>query len=154
LAGATLGLDALRGNQIPKGENAISSEATQLGQQATQLQSYLSSGTLPPGVQTALNQAASSASAAIRSQYASRGMSGSSAEAADLADVQNTIVSQGVSIATNLLNTGVNEANLASQLYGQILSTSLAQDNQLASALATLASASARPTTFTLNAAA
>ena len=106
LGGALIGYDVLKGNQVPKGENAINATATQLGQQATQLESYLSSGTLPPGVATALKQAASSAEAAIRSQYAARGESGSSAEAADLANVQNTIVSQGASIATNLLNRG------------------------------------------------
>jgi hypothetical protein len=154
LTGALLGYDALRGNQTPKGENAISATATQLGAQATQLESYLTNGTLPPGAQTALNQAAQQASAAIRSQYAARGESGSSAELADLANVQNTITSQGVSIATNLLNQGVSEAGLASQLYGQILNTSLSQDNQLSTALATLAAASARPTTVTIGSAA
>ena len=154
LTGALLGNDALRGNQTPKGENAISATATQLGAQATQLESYLTNGTLPPGAQTALNQAAQQASAAIRSQYAARGESGSSAELADLANVQNTITSQGVSIATNLLNQGVSEAGLASQLYGQILNTSLSQDNQLSTALATLAAASARPTTVTIGSAA
>jgi trimeric autotransporter adhesin len=146
LSGALLGYDALRGNEVPKGENAVSSTASQLGTQATQLESYLTSGTLPPGVQTALNQAAQSASAAIRSQYASLGMSGSSAEYTDLANVQNTIAAQGASIATNLLSQGVSEAGLASQLYGQIMQTSLAQDNQLSSALATLAASAARPT--------
>ena len=92
----------------------------------------------------------SSAEAAIRSQYAARGESGSSAEAADLANVQNTIVSQGASIATNLLQQGVNEAGLASQLYGQIMNYSLQSDAQLSGALATLAAASARPTTVAL----
>ena len=150
LGGALIGYDVLKGNQVPKGENAINAEATQLGAQATQLQSYLASGTLPPGVATALKQAASSAEAAIRSQYAARGESGSSAEAADLANVQNTIVSQGASIATNLLQQGVNEAGLASQLYGQIMNYSLQSDAQLSGALATLAAASARPTTVTL----
>ena len=150
LGGALIGYDVLKGNQVPKGENAINAEATQLGAQATQLQSYLASGTLPPGVATALKQAASSAEAAIRSQYAARGESGSSAEQADLANVQNTIVSQGASIATNLLNSGIQEGQLAAQLYGQIMNQSLASDQQLTQALGVLAAASARPTTVTL----
>jgi hypothetical protein len=150
LGGALIGYDVLRGNQVPKGENAINATATQLGQQATQLESYLSSGTLPPGVSTALKQAASSAEAAIRSQYAARGESGSSAEQADLANVQNTIVSQGASIATNLLSSGIQENQLAAQLYGQIMNQSLASDAQLTQALGVLAAASARPTTVTL----
>jgi len=150
LAAATLGYDALKGGTTPKGLNAISGEATQLGAQSTQLESYLTTGTLPPGVQTSLNQAAAAAQASIRSQYASRGLSGSSAEATDLANVQNTIASQGATIAQNLLTTGVNEAGLASQLYSQIMQQSLQSDQQLGTALSTLAGAAARPT-ITLN---
>jgi hypothetical protein len=150
LPGALLGFEALRGNQTPKGLNPLTSEANQLNNQSQQLESYLTTGTLPPGVQTALNQAAHSAKATIRSQYAARGMSGSSAEAADLANVDNTVVSQGANIATQLLNIGVSEAGLSSQIYGQILNTNLSQDNQLSGALSSLASASVRPT-VTLN---
>jgi hypothetical protein len=67
-----------------------------------------------------------------------------------LANVDNTVVSQGANIATQLLNTGVSEAGLSSQIYGQILNTNLSQDNQLSGALSSLASASVRPT-VTLN---
>lgn len=145
LPGALLGYEALRGNQTLPGQNAISAEATQLGQQSQQLQSYLNSGTLPPGISTALKQASTQAEATIRSQYASRGMSGSSAEAADLANVQNTIVSQGASIAQGLLQTGVQEAGLAANLYSSIMQTALQQDTQLGSAITSLASASVSP---------
>lgn len=142
----TLGYDAIKGNETLPGQPQISNIANQLSSQSTQLQSYLTSGTLPPGVATALTQAGSAAKAAIRSQYAARGMSGSSAEQQDLANVDNTIVGQGASIAQSLLTTGVNEANLAAGLYGQIMNTALTQDNQLSGALSTLASAAARPT--------
>lgn len=145
LPGALLGYEAIKGNQTPPGLNAISGEANQLNAQSQQLQSYLTSGTLPPGVSTALSQAAKQAEATIRSQYASRGMSGSSAEQADLANVQNTIVSQGASIAQNLLTTGVQEAGLAANLYAQIMQTSLQQDQQLGNAITSLASASVSP---------
>src|SRR5581483_8315334 len=89
---------------------------------------------------------AHSAKAAIRSQYAARGMSGSSAEAQDLAGVDQTIASQGVSIATQLLQTGISEQNLSAQLYSTIMSAQLNQDNQLSQAIAALAAAAARPT--------
>lgn len=143
LGGAALGYDAIMGNQQPKGEAQIESTAGQLSAQSQQLENYLTSGTLPPGVQTSLNQAAQQATATIRSQYAARGMSGSSAEAADLANVQNTIVSQGANIAMQLLQTGVSEANLASQLYGTIMNQSIQSDQQLGNALSTLATLSA-----------
>lgn len=145
LGGLTIGNDLLKGNQTLPGETQIGAIANQLGDQSKQLSSYLANGTLPPGVDAALRQAGTSAQAAIRSQYAARGMSGSSAEAADLANVHNTIATQGASIATNLLNTGINEANLSASLYGQIMKNAMEQDNQLSSALATLAAASARP---------
>lgn len=142
----SLGLDALKGNQPLPGESNITGIANQLSGQATQLQSYLTNGTLPPGVSTALTQAGSAAKAAIRSQYAAKGMSGSSAEVQDLSNVDNTLVSQGATIATTLLNQGITEANLAAGLYGQIMNTALTQDNQLSGALGTLAAAAARPT--------
>lgn len=152
LGGAALGYDAIKANSPPAGLSNISTEANQLSAQATQLQSYLQNGTLPPGVQTSLHQAGQQAAATIRSQYAARGMSGSSAEAADLANVQNTIVSQGANIATQLLQTGISEAGLSSQLYEAIMNESIQSDAQLGTALATLASATARPS-ITLKAA-
>jgi hypothetical protein len=97
-------------------------------------------------VQGALNNAGAAAQAAIRSQYASRGMSGSSAEATDLANVQSTIAGQGAQIAQQLLQTGVSESNLSAQLYQSIMSANLQQDAQLGTALSTLAGAAARPT--------
>lgn len=140
------GLKANAGLSGVPGYGALSSTAAQLGAQGQQLQNYLTSGTLPPGVQQSLTQAGSAAKAAIRSQYASHGMSGSSAEQADLAAVDQTIVTKGVGIATTLLTQGVSESNLSAQLYSKILSANLQNDAALGTALSTLASASARPT--------
>jgi hypothetical protein len=146
---ATLGYTALNANKglsgVP-GYNQLSGQAAALNTQGQQLQSYLNTGTLPPGVQSSLTSAGKSAKAAIRSQYASRGMSGSSAEAADLAHVDQTIVSSGVNIATNLLAQGVSEQNLSAQLYQHILTANLQSDAQLGTALGTLAAGAARPT--------
>lgn len=151
LPAAVTGLDVVRGNQAPAGLNQIKAEAGQLGAQGQQLQSYLTSGTLPPGVQTQINQATAAAQAAIRSQYAVRGMQGSSAEAQSLANVQQIAVAQGAQIATNLLQTGVNEANISAQLYGQIMQQSIASDASLGQALAALAGSVARPTNITIS---
>lgn len=145
---AALGYEALTKpslSSIP-GYSQIQGEAGQLSAQGAQLQSYLNSGTLPPGVKTSLDQASASAKAAIKSQYASSGQSGSSAEAADLANVDNTMASQGASIALNLLNSGVQESQLSAQLYGSLMNTALSQDQQLSSAIGNLAGAAARPT--------
>ena len=151
LPAAVAGLDIAKGNQAPAGLGALEAQAASFANQGKQLQSYLATGTLPPGVQTSINQATAAAQAAIRSQYASRGMSGSSAEAQDLVNVQNTAVSQGATIAQSLLNTGVNESNLSASLYAQIMQQSISQDSALASALASLAASTATPTRVTLN---
>lgn len=149
LPAATIGYDALKSGQglgnVP-GYSQLNAQAGQLGAQATQLEGYLASGTLPPGVQTSLDQAGKAAIATIKSQYASRGMSGSSAEAQDISNAHNTIASQGADIATKLLQTGISESGLSSQLYTQILNANLTSDNQLGQALGTLAGAAARPT--------
>jgi hypothetical protein len=153
LPAGVLGYDFLKSSEglgnIP-GYNQLNSEAQSLAQQGTQLQSYLQTGTLPPGVSQSLQQAATAAQATIRSQYAARGMSGSSAEATDLENVQNQIAGQGAQIAMQLLDTGISESNLSSQLYASIMNANLQQDQLLGNALTTFASAAARPT-VTLN---
>jgi hypothetical protein len=149
LAGGALGAEGLLSNRSVtsiQGANAVESTANQLASQGKTLESYLQSGTLPPGVQSSLDQASQQAQATIRGQYAARGMSGSSAEATDLANVHQNIAGQGANIALSLLNQGVSESNLASSLYSQIMQTSLAQSQQLSQGLAALAGAAARPT--------
>lgn len=132
---AGLALTALRGDQMPKGYNQLESQANELTGQGEQLQKYLSTGTLPEGAQAGLNQAAESAKASIRSQYASRGMSGSSAEQQDLANVDQQIQSQGFNMAMTLLQQGVNEQSLASGIYQNLMQTQLKQDEDLTQAI-------------------
>lgn len=135
LSGGELAAKVLGGQPNPPGYNNIESEAQKLQGQGANLTSYLHKGTLPPGVQQGLTQAGDAAKAAIRSQYASRGMSGSSAEQQDLANVDITLQTQGAQIATNLLQQGVSEENLAASLYGQLMNVSLEQDAELGNAI-------------------
>lgn len=128
---AGLGLAAVQGNKTLKGQNQVAGEANQLAAQGQQLQSYLQSGTLPPGTEQSINEASASAVAAIRSKYAAMGMSGSSAEQQDIANAEAQAASQGTDIAMNLLKTGINESGIASNLYNNILQTSLGQSKEL-----------------------
>ena len=112
-----------------------------MGAQANQLESYLTTGTLPPGVQTAITAATQQAVTAIKAKYASAGQSGSSAEATDIAAAQESAVTQGTQIALTLMQQGVNDANLSSQLYGEIMQTATSQDQALGSAIGTFAAA-------------
>ena len=135
---SALGLAAnmMKGNQMPKYSGQLSSEAAQLQAQGAQLQGYLTSGTLPPGVGASLSAAHDSVAATIRSQYAARGMSGSSAEMQDLNNLAQTTVTQGAQIASNLLQAGVNEQQFSSQLYQNLMATSMQQDTNMSNAIA------------------
>ena len=136
LGGAGLAYNMLKGNEPVPYSAQLESQAAQLQAQGAQLQGYLSSGTLPPGIGAALQGAHDSAAASIRAQYASRGMSGSSAEMQDLANLAQTTVSQGANIASSLLSTGVSEQQFASGLYQNLMAQSVAQDTAMSNAMA------------------
>lgn len=135
-----LAASALEGGKMAKGQRQIQQEAGQLGQQGQQLQNYLNTGTLPPGVQSSINQAAEAQKASIRSRYAQMGGSGSSSMEQELAAVDSWSQGQGASTALKLLDTGINESGLASQLYQQIANTALSQDQELGTAIGRFAS--------------
>ncbi len=143
LSAAPAVLEAIRGSQPYKGQTQLQQSAAQLGQQGTQLQNYLQTGTLPPGAQAAINQATASAQAAIRSQYAAMGMSGSSAEAQDLAAAQQQGAAQANSMAMQLLNSGIQSTQMSDQLYQDIMNQSMQQDQDLSSAIGNFASMAA-----------
>lgn len=144
-----LGYDVLKSNTPLPGQTALNTEAVALSTQGTQLESYLQNGTLPPGVQSSITQAADSAKAAIRSRYASMGGDTSAMEQ-DLANVDTQAATQGATIATQLLQQGVSETQLSSQLYGELLNLSVSQNAALGQGIAGLASALS-PNKVTLN---
>ena len=135
VSGGGLAAAALKGNAPFPGQTQLASTAADLAAQGKTLSSYLTSGTLPAGVQASLTQAANAAKASIRSQYAARGMTGSDAEARDLANVDTGVISQGADIATKLLAQGVSESGMSAQLYDTIMKTSMAEDASLGNAL-------------------
>lgn len=131
---------AIRGNQTMPGEKEIKNIAGKLNTQGEAMQNYLSTGTLPPGLQASINQASEAAKATIRSQYASRGMSGSSAEQQDLQSVDQRAQAQGAQTALQLLQTGINETGMAANLYNTMLGRAMESDEQLSSAISGFAS--------------
>ena len=136
LSGGGLLASMLEGSQKPAFEGQLQSQAAAMANQGAQLENYLTSGTLPPGVQSGLTQAYNSAAATIRSQYAQRGQTGSSAEMQDLANLSSTTVAQGAQIATNLLRQGVSESEFSAQLYSQLMQASMQQDAALSKSIA------------------
>jgi hypothetical protein len=115
----------------------LQSQASQLNAQGQQLQQYLNTGTLPPGSQQALDQAAASAKAAIKSKYAAMGGGEENSTAAmqDIANVDVTKETQGVNIALQLLQQGVSESQLAQNIYTELLNATLANDAATSAAI-------------------
>ena len=149
LSGAGLLGNMLMGQQKPKFQNQLSAEAQNMQAQGQQLASYLASGNLPPGVQAQLNSAHEAAIASVRSQHANRGTSGSSMEAQDLQRINEAVVSQGATIATQLLQAGISEQQMAVGIYNNLMNASLAQDQRMSQAISgftnALAYGAARP---------
>lgn len=107
-------------------------------------------GQLPAGAQTQINQAEQSAEAAIKSKYASMGLSGSTMEQQDLISARNAAVAQQFNEAQTLANQGVQIAGVinsadatSAQIYETIMNTVLQQDSALQAALANFAGATA-----------
>lgn len=136
-----LAMNAIKGQQALPGQNALAQQAATANAQGAQLQSYLTNGTLPQGVQQSIDQATQSTIASIRSQHAAQGTSGSSAEQQEIASATANSKSQGASIAMQLLQTGINESGLASKLYENMMQNALQQDQALAGSIQNFATA-------------
>jgi hypothetical protein len=123
--------------------NTATTNASNLMAQANQNLGALNTGALPAGAQSAIHQAANSAKANIRSQYAQMGLGHSSSEAQALAAVDQQAATQRLAQAEKLTNLGLKEAGLsggqqalASEEYLQLMNAKLRQDDRLANALA------------------
>ena len=149
-----LGMNFLNRNQPLPGQKQVSNaasslEATAHGQAAlgAQLESYLASGTLPPGLAAGVRSATESAKASIRAGYAQRGESGSSAEAQDMQAAEERALTASQQVAINLLSQGaslvgqsVNTESLSAQIYESIMRDALTRDAALGNAIGNFAS--------------
>ena len=147
------------GNALAGNTGAVQQQAATLAGQGNQLANYLPSGTLPPGVQTAIDNASADAIASIKGNYASKGLTGSTMETQDINAVKSRATAEGASIAQNLLssgltaeqaaaqisqslvNTGTAQTGLSAQIYQQLLGLNVNQNAQTSQAIANLASA-------------
>lgn len=132
---APIALDVLKGSQITPQQKALQAQANQLNAQGDQLESYLQNGQLPPGEQAGINAALESAIASIKSDYASRGESGSSAEQEAIDQARQNAQTQTATMAQSLFSTGLSEVNSSSQIYDEIMQANVAQNKDLSSAI-------------------
>ena len=123
-------------------ENALTNLATQTGATGTQLQSYLASGTLPPGLMQQVNQATASAIQNIKAKYAASGMGpNSTPEAQDVAKIQQNVAGTIATIGQQLLQSGTADLQLSEGTLQSLLTANTSLNNQTNQAIANLARA-------------
>ena len=66
-------------------------------------------------------------------------MSGSSAEAQDIAKAEQAGVTQATNMASQLLSTGIQSTQMSDQLYQDIMNQSMQEDQDLSSAIGNFA---------------
>ncbi len=130
--------------QLPN-QAALQQQANALTPQAQQFMSYLQNGTLPAGMQAAVDKAAAAQRARIISNHAAAGQSTdptqNSALAQELAQVdQNTLiaVAQG---GEQLFSSGLSEAQLSSQIMNNLLQVEQKQTQAMGTAISNFATA-------------
>lgn len=111
---------------VPANAGAAQSVAGQATAQAATLENYLNTGTLPPQIQASLDQATNSAIQNLKASYAAKGESADPNQntqlAAGIASIQQNAVIQGGTLAASLYSQGVTLDQLASQIYGNLVS--------------------------------
>jgi hypothetical protein len=144
-AGAGLGMDVLNRNKMDPNQAMLAQQAAQLGQSGQVLESYLKTGKLPPALQAQLDQAVAAEKARIVSGYAAKGMptdpNQNSALAQDLNNVQTNAIAAMANVQVEMMNTGLKETGLSSQLYQMLTQLDLQQNKDLMSAISSFAAA-------------
>ena len=145
IGGAGLAYAMSQGQKTSAATQQIQQQAAALNAQGQQLASYLTSGNLPPGLKTQLDQATSSAKAQVISTFAKQGMSTdpsqNSALAQELALIDQQAVISTATIGQNLLTTGISETGMASQLYTTLSNIDQTQTAAIGKAIASMAAA-------------
>lgn len=138
-----LGLGIMRGNQAPKGTAQLQGIAGPEAAAGLQNQQYLTTGTLPPGMQASVEQASRDAKAAIISNYASRGLptdpSKNSALAEELANVDQNAIKTTATLGQQLLQSGLNQTQLSEDVYKSLVGIDQTQQKQISDAIANFA---------------
>lgn len=144
-AGAGLGFDLLKGNPTDPNQKVLEGQAGQLGAQGQQLMSYLSKGTLPPALKAQLTQAVSAEKARIISGYAARGQptdpNQNSALAQELNSVDTNAVAAMAQAQIQMMQTGLQETGLSTQLYETLTKLDQQNNQQLMQAISSFAAA-------------
>ena len=128
--------------QLPE-QTALDSAALTATNTGNTLSSYLTSGTLPAGLQTAVDKATQDAKTAAISNAAKNGQSTDPTQNTSLAaqlasiDQQSTITT--ATVGQQLLSSGLSETQLASQDYSTLLNADMTQQGLISNAISSFA---------------
>lgn len=137
--GVGLAASALKGSKATGADKNLESYA---GTEAATGRSQISlgeSGQLNPGQTAALQQELQDGITQIKSRYAELGMSGSSSEAAAIAQAQQAYAGQVAKLAQGEITTGLTALGQADSATQALANGELQSDNELATAIAALA---------------
>jgi hypothetical protein len=144
-AGAGLGMNLLRGNQMDPNQQKLQDLAGQLGSQGQVLESYLKTGKLPPALQAQLDQAKASEKARIIAGAAARGLPTdprmNSALAQELNNVDTNAIAAMAKVQVDMLNTGLKETGMSMELYQMLTKLDMQQNEDLMKSIASFAAA-------------
>mgnify|MGYP001584478084 CR=1 FL=1 len=144
-AGAGLGMNLLRGNQVDPYQQKLQDSANQLGAQGQVLESYLRTGKLPPALQAQLDQWETSKRAQIIAGAAARGQPTdplmNSALAQDLSNLKLQGLAQMAETQVNLLNAGLKETGMSMDAYKTIALMDQKQQEDLMKSIQNMAMA-------------
>lgn len=115
--------------------------ASNANSQASQLTNTLFNGQMPPGMQDSIDRATRAAKAAIRSKYAGMGLTKSTMEATELAQIDQNASAMGFDYATKLFDLGLKESAISAELYSALLNSQTNANNQLTASIGNFAAA-------------
>ena len=153
LGAGALGADLLLGNQPLPAEAQVQNASAEQASVGNTLSAFGLSGTLPSGLQDAINMNTNAGIAAVRSQYGQLGLTGSTMESQAIQQIKEAATAQQATLANQLLSQGAQWTGMSNQELNTLLQTQMAQDAALTQAIGTfaggIAGSSLRPVTPT-----
>lgn len=144
-AGIGLGYNILQGKKTLPNQDALQSEANTLTPQAQQFMSYLQTGTLPAGLQAAVNQTTAARKAQIIANAARNGQSTdptqNSSLGQDLAAADQQALIAVAQQGQALFQAGLSESQLSSSIMQGLLQVEQQQTANMGKAITNFASA-------------
>lgn len=145
IAGLGLVNNILQGQRTSPEMKAISGNAGAMNQQSQVMMKYLTSGTLPPGLDQAIKLSTQAAEANAVANAARNGMptnpTQNTALAQQLSSIRNNAVADIAKMGTQLMSQGLSMAQISNQLYLQLEQLNRQQARDTGVAIANFAAA-------------